>query len=134
LTASFHLPVVSNVGCDGRHQATCRIFPIEPVSHRKYLKVLATAFKAKEKNKQMHRRLHSSHIPHKPCNTHFSRLESTFQRRLWNVGYGNNTFKFFHRHEHNDRLREIMFDWHRALTAEQITNSSLLKMLFEIRA
>jgi len=27
-----------------------------------------------------------------------------------------------------------MFNWHRALTAEQITNSMLLKMLFEIRA
>jgi len=27
-----------------------------------------------------------------------------------------------------------MFDWHRALTAEQITSSTLLKMLFEIRA
>jgi len=81
LTASFYLPVVSNVGCDGRHQAMCSIFQIEPVSQRKDLKVLATIFKGKKKNKQMHRRHHSSHIPHKPCNTHFSRLESTFQRR-----------------------------------------------------
>jgi len=49
LTASFKLPVVSNVGCDGRHQATCRIFPTEPVSQRKDLKVLATIFKGKKK-------------------------------------------------------------------------------------
>jgi len=49
LTASFYLPVVSNVGCDGRHQATCRIFPNEPVSQRKDLQVFATAFKGKKK-------------------------------------------------------------------------------------
>jgi len=49
LTASFYLPVVSNVGCDGRHQATCRIFPTEPVSQRKDLQVFATAFKGKKK-------------------------------------------------------------------------------------
>ena len=29
-------------------------------------------FQRQEKNKQMHRRLHSSHISHKPCNTHQS--------------------------------------------------------------
>jgi len=48
LTVCFYLPVVSNVGCDGRHEATGRIFPIEPVSQRKGLKVLATAFKGKK--------------------------------------------------------------------------------------